>query len=281
MLDYVLEIRYPSDRRDLEDQVESVLFLSLCSGSSIEAAGDETVVSCYYPDPASRNEGRRILGDREGITVRLRDEPHVDWLERYEHSLSPMLVGERFVVAPNPALINEPDRIALIIPQERAFGTGSHESTALCLEMLETLDLGNSRALDIGTGSGILAIGMARLGAPRVVAFDNDIDTFGVATRNLQRNGLRSSDVRLFFGTPAAIHRAARFDVVTMNILPGVIIASLGQVVPLLAPGARLILSGIVTEAADEVRTAALSHGLKVEHELSRGEWWSVRLTTA
>src|SRR5581483_80035 len=91
------------------------------------------------------------------------DRPRVDWLQLYQQSLQPLFIGRSFVIAPDASLI-PPDtgRHELIIPQELAFGTGSHESTALCIELLEELDLRGKRVLDAGAGSGILALAMLR-----------------------------------------------------------------------------------------------------------------------
>lgn len=196
------------------------------------------------------------------------DRPRVDWLQRYEQSLEPIFIGERFVVAPDRALIPEDtDRIAIVVPQEQAFGTGSHETTTLCLEMLERMDLRGKRGLDIGSGSGILAIAMQKLGAAKVVAFDNDLDAYGPLRENRMRN---SADLSIFIGGIEAL-RGGVFDVVTMNIVPEVIL-------PLLPEVRRhvrgdLILSGILTTRRDDVVRAA---GTPVE-ERERGEWWAGR----
>ncbi len=161
-----------------------------------------------------------------------------------------------------------------MIPQERAFGTGSHESTALCLEMLEKADLEGKRGLDIGTGSAILAIAMARLGARKVFAFDNDMETWEVAPKNLARNGVEEGRIGFFVGGIEALRARPSFDVVTMNILPHVIIPALPAVRSVLAPGGRLILSGIMTTQRDEVVAAAEAAGLRLVDEAARGEWW-------
>jgi len=102
-----------------------------------------------------------------------------------------MRIGESFIVAPDARLIPAGERRhPIIVPQEQAFGTGSHETTSLCIEMLEGLDIRGRRGLDIGTGSGILAIAMLRLGAAKVIAFDNDVDAYGP----LRDNQIRYSD---------------------------------------------------------------------------------------
>ncbi|HUO85715.1 MAG TPA: 50S ribosomal protein L11 methyltransferase [Thermoanaerobaculia bacterium] len=275
-MDYLLEIRYPTARNDLEDRVQELLFRSRCRGSSTVEAGPVSIVSCWFGDPESRAEARRIFGGPAGALIRELEQPPVDWLDQYQQSLEPLLIGRRLVVAPEPGLIPKGDRIPIIIPQERAFGTGSHESTALCLELMEDLDLDGRSGLDVGTGSGILAIAMAKLGAEMVVAFDNDLDTLGVVRRNLDRNAIHQRNVRSLIGTPDAIR--GRFDLITMNILPEVIVPLVPWTVTHLREGGSLIVSGILSEQAEQIHRAASSAGLTIARELARGEWWGARL---
>ncbi|MCU1230853.1 MAG: prmA, partial [Acidobacteria bacterium] len=174
---------------------------------------------------------------------------------------------------PDPALIPPgSDRMSIVVPQEQAFGTGSHETTALCIETLEALDVRGKRGLDVGSGSGILAIAMLRLGAARVIAFDNDPDAYGALRDNRIRNGISDDAMPLFIGGTEAL-RGGSFDVVTMNIIPEVIIPLLPQVVPRV--NGPLILSGILVVKRDEVVTACDAHQLKLVSERQRGEWWA------
>ena len=150
----------------------------------------------------------------------------------------------------------------------QAFGTGSHASTALCIELLEEIDLRKARALDIGCGTGILSLAMLLLGARKVIGFDIDRDTIGAMEDNRRRNRTPAS---FFIGTLDSL-RPSLFDVVTMNILPEVI-------VPLLPSVSRhvrgsLILSGILRRQRDEI-----VGGLRLVSERENGEWWAGRFT--
>jgi ribosomal protein L11 methyltransferase len=272
---YVLDITYPPGRADLEDRVEGILFLATSLGSEIGERSGKTLVSCWFDTEEKREEARGMLEGMEGVELESSEREPADWLELYRQSLEPLFIGKRFVVAPAADLIPPgSERIAIVIPQERAFGTGSHESTALCLEMLEKGDLGGTRGLDIGTGSAILAIAMAALGARKAFALDNDLETWEVAPKNLERNGVDSERVAFFVAGLEALRARPSFDVVTMNILPHVIIPALPDVVRLLAPAGRLILSGILTTQRDEVVAAAEAAGLTLLEEAGRGEWW-------
>jgi len=167
-------------------------------------------------------------------------------------------------------------RHALVVPQEQAFGTGSHETTSLCIEILDTLDIAGKRGLDIGAGSGILALAMCRLGVDHVIAFDNDVDAFAALRDNRVRNGVEAARMPIFIGGLEAL-RGGAFDVVTMNIIPEVIIPLLGAVKRHV--DGSLILSGILVIKRDDVVAACAAHGLQLVEERSKGEWWAGRFT--
>jgi ribosomal protein L11 methyltransferase len=269
-MDFVLEITYRSDA-EIDDEVQSRLFLSASTGSSSIDRDGETVVSAYFESPESRAAAMETLRDL-GAQFRSADQPRVDWLERYEQSLELLLIGEKFIVAPDERLIGTTDRMRIIVPQEQAFGTGSHETTSLCIEMLERVDMRGKRGLDVGSGSGILAIAMLRLGAAKVIAFDNDLDAFGPSRDNRLRNRV---DFPLFIGGVETIRRA-KFDVITMNIVPEVIIPLLPRVIALMS--GELILSGILVTRRDDVLRAAEGGGATLRDERVKGEWWCGRL---
>src|SRR5205085_2262647 len=164
--------------------------------------------------------------------------------------------------APDPSLVpRHTDRMALIVPQEQAFGTGSHETTSLCIELLETLPMRGRRGLDVGAGSGILALAMQRLGAEKVMAFDNDPDAYGALRDNRTRNGVAESAMPIFIGGIESL-RGGSFDMVTMNIIPEIIVAILGAAAARMADQARLIVSGVLAGRRDEVVAAAGGCGL-------------------
>jgi ribosomal protein L11 methyltransferase len=278
-MDCILRLSYPSHRRDLEDRVERMLFLSLSVGSSIEEEGERTVVCLWFASSHDRDEAEAMLaGVSDGIEVRREERPQVDWLEYYEHSLEPIIVGNRWIVVPDARLIPDGGRTPLIVPQERAFGTGSHETTALCLEMLEnTVEVAGKRVADIGTGSGILAMALARLDAGLVVALDNDPGTWGVVEANLHRNGIARERVKLFFGTVDAISPSVTFDLVVMNIIPEVILPALPLVSGHVVDSGEIIFSGVLLERVSEVIERALEEGLTLAQTLEKGEWWCGR----
>lgn len=261
MIDYILQIEFEDPAR--EDIIQSRLFLTASTGST----SSTNTVSAYFDSPEDRAAAAELLAEFELQNV---DRERVDWLERYQQSLEPLYIGKRFVVVPDAELAP----LTIVVPQEQAFGTGSHETTSLCIEILETLDVAGRRGLDIGAGSGILAIAMHRLGARKAIAFDNDPDAYAALRDNRIRNRVPVEAMPLFIGGTDAL-RGGTFDVVTMNIIPEVILPLLPDVVARLADDARLILSGILVVKRDEVVEAARRHGLELLTEREKGEWWA------
>jgi ribosomal protein L11 methyltransferase len=271
--DFILDISFDARDAALEELVQSRLYLTLSTGSSSAEVHGTTTISAYFDAAEERDDAARELADVEGIEQFVADRERVDWLERYQQSLEPLFIGERFFVAPDAALIPaDTTRHALVVPQEQAFGTGSHETTSLCIEILETIDLGGKHGLDVGAGSGILALAMCRLGAAQVIAFDNDADAFAALRDNRLRNGVDGARMPIFIGGVEAL-RGGVFDVVTMNIIPEVIIPLLGEVKRHV--GGSLILSGILAVKRDDVVRACASHGLALAVERTKGEWWA------
>lgn len=279
MTDYILEISIPSGSAEIEETIRGLLFLSPSTGDVLVEEDWYLVLSAFFDSREDRAAFRKQLGRFGGLELRDIDQERADWLEQYEQSLVPLTIGTRFIVVPDRRLLGESTegRIPIVIPQERAFGTGSHETTALCLEMLEHLHLPGRVCVDIGTGSGLLAIGMAMLGARRVVAFDNDPDTLGVVGRNLRRNGIEAGRVVQFVGGPEAL-RGAGFELATMNIIPEVIIPLLPLVSEMLEDSASLVVSGILRERRSDVVEAAQAAGFELAEEKAAGEWWCGRL---
>jgi ribosomal protein L11 methyltransferase len=270
--DFILEISIDARDGALEELVQSSLFLTPSTGSSsIETNGTMTI-SAYFDDAVARDAAGRELDGIDGIELHPVDRDRIDWLDRYQQSLEPIVIGRHFIVAPDAALIpDHTDRHTLVVPQEQAFGTGSHETTSLCIEILETLDLSGKRGLDVGAGSGILALAMCRLGAEQVIAFDNDADAFAALRDNRLRNVIDGAQLALFIGGLEALLGGV-FDVVTMNIIPEVIIPLLGEVKRHVR--GDLILSGILVVRRDDVVQACAKHDFALAEERSKGEWW-------
>ena len=192
-----------------------------------------------------------------------------DWLAEWKQSWQPVAVGERFVIAPPWTEIkNSSARIVLRIEPGMAFGTGTHETTRLCLAAIEKHFRGAS-LLDVGTGTGILAIAAAKL-APqaRVSACDTDAEAIDIARANARLNGVAD---RIDFYVGSVDAQTASADCVCANLTADVIVPLLPALVG--ATCGRLILSGILDAQADAVRAALRELGTNDCATTTDGEW--------
>ncbi|MCY0900788.1 MAG: 50S ribosomal protein L11 methyltransferase [Firmicutes bacterium] len=171
------------------------------------------------------------------------------------------------------------DRIIIFMDPGMAFGTGTHETTALCLRLLEDVVLpGQTRLLDVGTGSGILAIAAAKLGAAKVLGVDLDEAAIGIARANACENDLgpQLANGQMRFAVSnllSAVSADRLFDVVLANLLAGLVVQAAPAVRAALRPGGVLIASGLVTSQSQEVQRALVETGFVriAEHRL--GDW--------
>lgn len=207
--------------------------------------------------------------------------PPLDWEAVFRHHHRPLAIGERLLVAPPWDVPEAPGREVLVIDPGMAFGTGQHETTRTCLEEIEEAvgnagdDTGGApigSALDVGTGSGVLAAALARLGVPWVVALDVDASALPLARANLARNG--APDVALLAGHVAALR--ARFDLVVANLLADTLVAEAGALTAAVSPRGRLIVSGVLDVQAGAVAQAFT--GLRVTATRAAGPWRTLRL---
>ena len=176
-----------------------------------------------------------------------------DWERSWMDNFQPMRFGQRLWIVPSWHAAPEPDAVNLLLDPGLAFGTGTHPTTALCLEWLDGQELTGCTVLDFGCGSGILAIAALLLGAPHAVGTDIDPQALEASRDNASRNGI--DPVRFPVHLPADLPQQAA-DVVVANILAGPLVALAPQIISLVKPGGRLALSGILAEQAEEVRSA-------------------------
>ncbi|HWP34841.1 MAG TPA: 50S ribosomal protein L11 methyltransferase, partial [Thermodesulfobacteriota bacterium] len=192
---------------------------------------------------ALRRAVRRLLGPGAGVTSR-RLAP-VDWAEAWKREVRATAVAPGIVVAPTwDSYDARPGEIVLRLDPGLAFGTGTHPSTRLCLAALAALrPVG--RVLDLGTGSGILAIAAAKLGAREVLALDTDPVAVGVARANVARNDVAGA-VRV---EPGSLEAASgRFDCALANLAAAPLLAMAGELAERLSPGGVAVLSGLLAE---------------------------------
>lgn len=220
-------------------------------------------------DFRERFAGETDTGSLE-IRTLIRDDS--EWKDKWKEGFRPTKVGERVVVRPSWEDYR-PAEGELVIDMDpgMAFGTGTHETTALSVRMLEKYVGPGCRVLDVGTGSGILAIAAARLGAAEVLGIDIDEDAVRVAGENIRRNGL-DAGVRAVAGDLAA-GVDFRADLIVANLLADLVLRLTPQAAAHLLPGGIYISSGILTEKKAAVERALTQSGFEVLEETAAGEW--------
>jgi len=245
-------------------------------GCQVEDSSGELDVTIYLEETQSAAVPRvladlGVLGAREVGSAHFAEE---DWLAEYRRSATPVAIGSFFWVDPHPTSPTPPPegRVHLIIEPRQAFGTGSHESTRLVLLLLEELPVLGARVLDVGTGSGILALAARALGAEWAVGFDIDDEAVFVA-RQIQAEQPRPLPVALFAGSSGALRRRRRFDLVLANMIPAQFEPLLGDLVAMLDAGGRLVLSGLMIDQRTAVESELARLGVRVTSTREQGEW--------
>ena len=204
-------------------------------------------------------------------SVAISTVPNQDWMQKWKEGFEPIEIGKRLVIAPSWKLPIAGERIVIQIDPGMAFGTGTHETTRMCLQLIEAQWRGGS-LLDVGTGTGILAIAAARL-APgsRIAAIDIDPLAIEVATENIEINSLTAA-IDLRVGEPS-LYRGGAFDFVVGNLTAEVIIQLLPDLLSALAKDGVLVLSGILTTLALDVEQTLNQSGLAIFDRREAGEW--------
>ncbi|MDR5858247.1 50S ribosomal protein L11 methyltransferase [Halomonas eurihalina] len=202
-----------------------------------------------------------------------------DWEREWMSDFEPLRMGQRLWIVPSWHKAPDPQAVNLLLDPGLAFGTGTHPTTALCLAWLDGLavdgELDDLGVLDVGCGSGILAIAALRLGARHATGTDIDPQALTASRDNAERNGIAETALRLEY--PESLEAEARFPLVVANILAGPLVELADEIAERVAPGGRLALSGILETQADEVLAAYAARGLTMDEPETREGW--VRLT--
>ena len=191
------------------------------------------------------------------------------WEREWLRDFHAMRFGRRLWVRPAHEPVEATDAVVVELDPGLAFGTGTHASTALCLEWLDALPAPPGRVIDYGCGSGILGIAAARLGAAAVQAFDIDPQALLATRENAARNGV--GDRVQVVAEAAALQPGA--DILLANILAGTLVELTAELCSLLRPGGRYVLAGILAEQEQEVALAFAPWSHDVRRHARRGEW--------
>jgi ribosomal protein L11 methyltransferase len=261
---------------EAEDTLASALERWPVLGCQVENAGADIEVTVFIQGWRAGAvpgicEGLRALGARDLGTGHFAEQ---DWLAEYRRHATPRAIGTLFWVDPHPKNPTPPppDRLHLVVEPRQAFGSGSHESTQLVLLMMEDLAVAGQRVLDVGTGSGILALAARALGARWVVGFDIDADAVCIARQTVAEQPQRLP-VALFAGSSSALRHGPAFDLILANLIPVEAEPLFADLRALLAPGGLILLSGLMADqrAASEAELARCGFEVTESRELE--EW--------
>jgi ribosomal protein L11 methyltransferase len=242
---------------------------------SDEVAGQGLMTAVQRFLASLRELGLEAPGDPPGIAP-LRDEA---WASAWQASFPPRRVGRLFVRPPWEPRPPGNALLDVVIEPGRAFGTGHHGSTESCLALLDSVsgERPGMRVLDIGTGTGILAIAAARLGAAAVTAVDVDPDALAAAEQNATRNGC-ADRIRLVLGGPEAIAGEGPFDLVLANLLAHTHVTLAGRYRRLVAPSGAIILGGMLAEEGPGPRLALEPMGFARASRAGADGWTALLL---
>ena len=269
-------MKYPALDVDALDADFLLALVDDFNPSAVETTA--STVTIFFPDTERRDKAREaVMHAHRGAVVTAREVDDEDWARRSQDSLEPVTVG-RITVVPSwhgvSALTADPralaaDSVTIVITPSMGFGTGHHATTRLCLRALQELNLRGSRVLDLGTGSGILAIAARVLGAAEAIGIDDDRDAIQSAIENLDRNrGV--SDVR-FEVRDLRLEPLQHADVITANLTGALLVRSADLLLGALHTRGALIVSGLQSHERDDVVRAF--ERARVVWEAMEDEW--------
>lgn len=241
-------------------------------------------ISAYFPlNPYAEKRKMAILStfeekfaDRDDIiyTVDFYEYDEEDYQNSWKKYLFPEKVSEKFVVKPTwREYTPEADELIIELDPGRAFGTGSHPTTSLCLKLMEENISEGDSVIDVGTGSGILMIAADRLGASEI--YGTDIDELAVesAKENLELNKISEEKAKVYKGDLISVVENKKFDVVVANILADVLLILLHDISKVVKPNGKIIFSGITEDKCELLKREVESLGFTVEEIKADKEW--------
>ena len=270
---------------EVAEVVAEVLSRYAYRGVAIEAGPDgwntgPVVVRAYLPVDDQLPANKRRVEEALWHLGQIRPVPapvfhpvaEVDWVEAWKERLDVLRVGRRIVIRPSwRDYVPQPEDVVVQLDPGMAFGTGLHPTTQMCLVTLEDLTRPGATVLDLGTGSGILAIAAAKLGAGRVLAVDNDPVAVKAARSNVIANGVRGT-VSVVGGSLDGV--PGSYDLVVVNILARVIVEMVQEgLATRMTPRGRLIATGIIDNQEPDVVAVLERTGLILEERRQTDDW--------
>lgn len=218
------------------------------------------------------------LTDISGLEISYKEVHEQDWENEWKKYYKPVPVGKRIIIKPQWEEIDDDSRDVVIeLDPGMAFGTGTHETTRMCLALLEEFVTPESTLLDIGTGSGILSVGAAKLGCGKIVASDIDSVAVKVAKENAELNGVADKiDIRCCDLTSGI---SGKYSIVVANIIADAVIMLSESAANFMEDGGVYITSGIIEHRIDDVKEALTKYGFNIDRIVREGEWAAIVCT--
>ena len=263
---------------DYSDFSLNGMYGELVDETILNADKNTVKVSLFVPEERSPIEYKEFLETRFPelgieVTIDLEGMNEDDWAESWKQYYKPIPLGRVTVVPAWEKYEAKEGEIIVRMDPGMAFGTGTHETTRLVINLMQDEIRGGERLLDVGTGSGILSICASKLGAGWCNAYDIDPVAVKVARDNVESDGCTNITVGVSDLLRGVDLSGGKYDFCVANIVSDIIIRMLPDIKDYLNAGAPLILSGIIGERADEVRNAVLAQGFTVEKEIRENDW--------
>jgi len=261
------------DYRDVEENSVNVLYGELIDEELLNKDRTTAAVSLYIPETKNYNEYIAFLKENLQFpyTYELIGLDEEDWANSWKQYYKPIKIGERIVIVPEwEEYIPSRDEIIVKMDPGMAFGSGTHETTRLCIELIEKYITPDCNALDIGTGSGILAIIESLLGAKNVFACDIDPTAVKVARENAALNGVENIT---FSVSDLLKNVTGLYDFASANIVADIIIRLAPDVGKYLKKDAIIVISGIIYTQSEEVSKVMTENGFDFVYKLEENDW--------
>ena len=270
------------DYSDLEDRILDGVYGDLIDESVLNADKTVCAVSAYVPADSQVNDYKSLIAERfsaEGLEVKIEliSLCEEDWADSWKQYYKPIKIGERLVVVPMWEKYDKgPSEVIVKMDPGMAFGTGTHETTRLCATLLEKYITKESKMLDVGCGSGILAICASKLGAKECYAYDIDPVAVKVARENVKDNDV--TNVECDVSDLLKGVKAGKYDVITANIVADIIIRLLPDISTFMHEDTTLVISGIIDERCADVYESINKNGFKIVDEIHENGWCAISL---